>query len=155
MTDPETANAVRRTAARVLLLDGRDRLLLFRGGDPANAAAGTWWFTVGGGLDEGESLREGAVRELFEETGLRCKATDLGPPVHAEESEFDFAGMHITQHHTFFVLRVDAHEVDTSGFEALEASSIVEHRWWTRDELRATSDSVYPRDLVRLLDRVA
>ena len=95
------------------------------------------------------------MRELFEETGLRYEAADLGPPVHAAESEFDFAGMHISQHNTFFVLRVDAHEVDTSGFEALEASSIVEHRWWSRDELRATSDSVYPGNLLELLDRVA
>lgn len=155
MTEPAPQPTVHRTAARVLLLDSRDRLLLFRGGDPVNAAAGTWWFTVGGGLDEGETLHEGAVRELFEETGLRCTAADLGSPVHAEESEFDFGGRHITQHHTFFVLRIDAHDVNTSGFEELEASSIVEHRWWTRDDLRVTTDTVFPRDLAALLDRVA
>lgn len=153
MTDP--ARAPVRTSARVLLLDASDRVLLFRGGDPANPAAGTWWFTPGGGVDAGESLVEGAARELFEETGLRCATADLGNPVHAEQSEFDFAGRRFNQHSTFFLLRVDAHEVDTSGFEALEASSIVEHRWWGRDELRATSEIVYPRALGALLDRVA
>jgi 8-oxo-dGTP pyrophosphatase MutT (NUDIX family) len=145
---------VERRAARVLLLDGADRLLLFRGGDPANPAAGTWWFTPGGGLDPGESLVEGARRELFEETGLRCDARDLGAPVHEEHSVFDFAGMSLSQHSTFFVLRVDAHDVDTSGFEELEASSIVEHRWWPREELRSTKDIVYPVRLAELLDRI-
>jgi 8-oxo-dGTP pyrophosphatase MutT (NUDIX family) len=145
---------VERRAARVLLLDGADRLLLFRGGDPANPAAGTWWFTPGGGLDPGESLAEGARRELFEETGLRCDEADLGTPVHDEHAVFDFAGMTLSQHSTFFVLRVDAHDVDTSGFEALEASSIVEHRWWPREALRSTKDVVYPAGLADLLDRI-
>ena len=153
MTDP--ARAPVRRSARVLLLDASDRVLLFRGGDPSNPGAGTWWFTPGGGVDDGESLVEGAVRELFEETGLRCAAADLGEPVHDEQSEFDFAGRRFTQHSTFFVLRVPTHEVDTSGFEELEASSIVEHRWWAREELRATPEVVYPRELGALLDRVA
>lgn len=145
---------VERRAARVLLLDGADRLLLFRGGDPAKPEAGTWWFTPGGGLDDGETLAEGARRELFEETGLHCDPRDLGAPVHEEHSVFEFAGMTLAQHSTFFVLRVDAHEVDTSGFEELEASSIVEHRWWPRSELRSTNEVVYPAGLPELLDRI-
>lgn len=152
MTEP---TFVERTAARVLLLDAEGRVLLFRGGDPASPERGTWWFTPGGGLDPGESLVDGAVRELFEETGLRCRPEQLGHPVHAEESLFDFAGMRVAQQQTFFVLRVDGHEVDTSGFEALEASSIVEHRWWDRETLRATGEVVYPLCISELLDRVA
>jgi 8-oxo-dGTP pyrophosphatase MutT (NUDIX family) len=148
------APVVERRAARVLLVDGADRLLLFRGGDPANPDAGTWWFTPGGGLDPGESLVEGAQRELFEETGLRCEAAELGEPVHDEHSVFEFAGMILSQHSTFFVLRVDGHDVDTSGFEELEASSIVEHRWWPREDLRRTKDVVYPAGLADLLDRI-
>jgi 8-oxo-dGTP pyrophosphatase MutT (NUDIX family) len=146
---------VNRRAARVLLLDGRDRVLLFRGGDPANPEAGTWWFTVGGGVDRGESLADAAARELFEETGLLRPATDFGEPVHEEVSPFSFGGRMIVQSNTFFVLRVVAHEVDTQGFEQLETDSILEHRWWHREDLRATTDSVYPRCLVELLDRVA
>ena len=154
MTVPEKL-AVARTSARVLLLDGLGRLLLFRGGDPAAPEGGTWWFTPGGGLDPDESLVDGAARELFEETGLRCDPAALGEPVHAEQTLFEFAGMKLLQHSTFFVLRVDAHDVDTSGFEELEASSIVEHRWWDRDDLRTTADVFYPRCLNELLDRVA
>lgn len=150
-----TTAAVNRRAARVLLLDGQDRVLLFRGGDPANPGAGTWWFTVGGGVDRGETLVDAAVRELFEETGLRRESSDLGEPVHEEVSPFSFGGRMIVQSNTFFLLRVVEHEVDTQGFEQLESDSIVEHRWWPREDLRTTQDSVYPRCLVELLDRVA
>ncbi|MFD0349338.1 hypothetical protein ACFQ0M_31470 [Kitasatospora aburaviensis] len=34
----------RRRAARILLLDGQDRILLFRASDPAVPEV-TWWFT--------------------------------------------------------------------------------------------------------------
>src|SRR5688572_15916571 len=61
---------VPRRAARVLLLDAADRVLLFRGCDPARPAQ-RYWFTVGGGQDPGGTLTDCAVRELYEETGLR------------------------------------------------------------------------------------
>jgi 8-oxo-dGTP pyrophosphatase MutT (NUDIX family) len=143
-----------RSSARVLLLDRDDRVLLFRGIDPGAASDDSWWFTPGGGLDPGESHRDGAARELFEETGLRCDPADLIGPVHEEETLFDFARRRLLQHSTFFVLRVDSHVVDVSGFEEVEASSIVEHRWWSRDELRATGETFYPGCLVDLLDRL-
>jgi 8-oxo-dGTP pyrophosphatase MutT (NUDIX family) len=150
-----TPSPVDRRAARVLLVNAQDELLLFRGGDPSAPEAGTWWFTVGGGVDPGESLVDAAARELFEETGLRCRPADLGEPVHEETSPFSFAGRLIVQTNTFFLLRVVAHEVDTGGFEQLEYDSIVEHRWWGRDALRSTSEVFYPRALVELLDRCA
>ena len=144
-----------RTAARVLLLDGEDRLLLFRGIDRGAPDRGSWWFTPGGGLEPGEDHRTGAVRELFEETGLRCDPEALEGPVHEEETLFEFSNTRILQHSTFFVLRVESHDVDISGFQEVEARSIVEHRWWTRADLRVTEDVYYPGCLNELLDRVA
>lgn len=66
-----------RQAARVVLLDDRDRVLLFRGFDPAHPDRGSWWFTPGGGINPSESLEEAAPRELAEETGIR--EVTLGP----------------------------------------------------------------------------
>jgi hypothetical protein len=45
--------------------------------------------------------------------------------------------------------------VDTRGFTDLEVRSVFEHRWWTRAQLRATSDTVYPEGLLALLDELA
>ncbi len=149
MTSP-----VDRRAARVLLLDGADRVLLFHGFDPARPELSSWWFTVGGGLDDGESVREAAVRELFEETGLAFPAASLDGPVHRELAEFSLAGTAYRQDNEFFVARVEHHDVVTDGFSALEKSLVLGHRWWTRSELRSTADTIYPACLADLLDRI-
>lgn len=145
---------VARRAARVLLVDGTGRVLLFQGHDPDRPDAGRWWFTVGGGLDEGESHREAAARELFEETGLTVDPATLGESVLERVAEFDLAGTSYCQSEEFYLARVDAHDVDTAGFTPLEESFVLGHRWWTRDELRTTSDTVFPEGLADLLDRL-
>jgi 8-oxo-dGTP pyrophosphatase MutT (NUDIX family) len=160
MSAPPTAASasavpVERRAARVLLLDGGGRVLLFRGCDPSDASQGEWWFTPGGGLDPGESAREGAARELAEETGLRVDPADLGPVVFERVARFRFAGGHYRQTEDFFCLRVDAHEVDTAGFTELEVSAVLDHRWWEPADLRATAERVYPVELVEVLERLA
>ena len=143
---------VDRSAARVLLLDDRGRVLLFLGCDPADRARGSWWFTPGGGVEAGESLPEAASRELLEETGLLIAPALLVGPIYDEVAEFSLAGVDYRQSGVFFVARIDSHEVDTSGFSALEQQFVLDHRWWTRAELRATDELVYPACLADLLD---
>jgi 8-oxo-dGTP pyrophosphatase MutT (NUDIX family) len=142
VVDPEV---VERTGARVLVVDRDERVLLLRGADPADPAAGSWWITPGGGLDEGESAEEGARRELAEETGLRVDG--LGPPVWVRTAEFGFLGRRYRQAETFFLLRVGSPDVSTSGWTDIERSTLQEHRWWTLDELARTEATVYPRSL--------
>jgi ADP-ribose pyrophosphatase YjhB (NUDIX family) len=149
VTEPLTA----RTAARVLLVDADRRVLLFSGFDPARPGH-RYWFTPGGGLSPGESMRDGAVRELFEETGLRVSAAALGEPVRHETTEFPFDGVRYRQEQDFFLLRVPAWEVSTAGFDEVEQQCVDGHRWWTLDELATTGQRFYPTDLVELLREV-
>ncbi len=142
-----------RRAARVLLVDAAGRLLLFRGFDPARPEHGRWWLTPGGGLDPGETYAEGAVRELAEETGLRTTVSELGEPVHADLTEFSFDGVWYRQEQQFFLVRVAAHEVDTTGFSDIERGSVDGHRWWSAQELGATAERCYPVDLAAVLAR--
>ena len=141
--------STRRHAARVILLDESGRVLLFRGGDPHRPEAGTWWFTPGGGLDDGETVEQAARREVREETGLVI--TDLGPVVLERSVEFEVEGQRFDQDEVFFRLAVAGFEVDNREWTDLERRLMLEHRWWTRDELAITSETVYPEGLAELL----
>lgn len=138
-----------RVAARVVLLNDLDRVLLFRGIDPVDVDAGSWWFTPGGGVDPNESLEQAARRELIEETGI--DDLNLGPCVWTRLAQFTFEGVEFEQREWFFLARTAQRTVSTAGFLDYEQRSMTEHRWWSVDELRGTSEVVWPRDLASLL----
>lgn len=137
-----------RRSARVLLLDDADRVLLFEGIDPWVPDV-RFWFTPGGGIEDGEALEEAAHRELREETGIA--GVDIGPVVWTGTGTFGFEGRRLRSHDSYLMVRVAAAEVDTSGFDAVEARSVLEHRWWSVDELSSTTETVYPTTLAARL----
>jgi 8-oxo-dGTP pyrophosphatase MutT (NUDIX family) len=141
-----------RRAARVLLVDGAGRVLLFRGFDPARPEH-RFWITPGGGLDPDESPAAGAARELAEETGLRIHPDDLGQPVWQQVLEFTFDSRWYRQDQDFFLARVPRWDVDTAGFDEVERVSIDGHRWWTIEELELTAERIYPAELPTVLRR--
>lgn len=142
-----------RRAARVLLVDGADRVLLFHGFDPARPEH-RYWFTPGGGLNAGESPAAGAARELAEETGLRLRPEALGEPVWRQTVEFPFDGRWYRQEQEFFLARVPAWTVDIGGFDEVERGCIDGHHWWTVVELERTAERFYPVELADVLRRV-
>ncbi|UYM06732.1 NUDIX hydrolase [Solicola gregarius] len=145
-------NAADRLAARVVLVDAAGRTLLFNGGDPARPEGGTWWFTPGGGVDPGETIEDAGRRELLEETGVRVD--ELGPVVYERYTEFAFNGGMIRQQESYYRVRVDdVPDVDTRGWTELERRSVNSYRWWTLHELRTTDETVYPANLVDLLEQ--
>jgi 8-oxo-dGTP pyrophosphatase MutT (NUDIX family) len=144
-----------RRAARVLLVDGEGRILLQNCCDPSDPAAGSWWNTMGGGIDPGESPPEAAARELAEETGLRVAVDRLGEVVHERLTEFPFGGERYRQSEHYFLLRTDAFEAVPTAHSDLELVAVLGMRWWTVEELRATSERIYPEELLEVLGRLA
>ncbi len=147
------APVILRRAARILLVDADERVLLFRGFDPDRPDT-RYWFTPGGGLDAEEPPAVGAARELAEETGLVLAPEEFGAPVWQDVTEFGFAGLAYQQEQDFFLVRVPRMRIATDGFDELERSSIDSYRWWTVAELEDTADAYYPVELPALLRRL-
>jgi len=143
-------NPMARVGGRLLLIDARDRVLLVRGGDPESGTR--YWYTIGGGLEPGEDPAEGTARELYEETGLRVNAAELGEPLFDEVTEYPYQGVWYRQEQAFFALRVASYEVPTECLDP--ADDIHEYRWWSVDEIVATPEDVYPRDLAAIVQGI-
>ena len=144
-----------RTSARVILLDSRDRILLFSSLPSAGASARQIaWVLPGGGAEEGEEIAATAARELFEETGLRVAPAMLAGPVGVGRGTWS-DGVTTYQAEDFvFLLRIPHWEVVTEGFTVLERQQVTGHRWWSLEELRQTDALVFPRTLAPLLARL-
>jgi 8-oxo-dGTP pyrophosphatase MutT (NUDIX family) len=133
-----------RRSARVILVDTADRVLLMRSGE--------LWFTPGGGIEAGESVEQAAVRELWEETGLRIGPERLGPVVARTSGYADLGWATGNFSDTYFFVRAPAgFEVDNSGYQDLEQELVDGHRWWTADEVAETPKAVIPLELEPLL----
>ncbi|WP_234443785.1 NUDIX hydrolase [Streptomyces sp. NRRL B-24484] len=151
-------DALHRRAARVLLLDRSDRVLLLRGLDPAVPGT-SWWITPGGGLEPGESVREAALRELAEEIGPA--EVELGPVVAYGTVSFSFRGQAYEQEQWFHLARTGA-EPDAFGLVDARAAGpgpdehalLLAARWWTVEELRDTAETVYPAGLAELVEQL-
>jgi 8-oxo-dGTP pyrophosphatase MutT (NUDIX family) len=137
----------------VLLADPRGRVLLF---SAREADGERWWFTPGGGVHRGETVRAAAVRELFEETGFVCGEAELGPVVATSSSLWRPAGEKkvFLGAHSFFFLRVPGQDIDTGRQEDLERSMITGHHWWSFAELRAATERIAPLGLADLVGRL-
>ncbi|MYW69308.1 NUDIX domain-containing protein [Streptomyces sp. SID8379] len=145
--------AYARRSARVLLIDGDDRVLLFEEYDvPGRPEAGTSWWTPGGGVEEGETLAEAASRELREETGLSVSPAALGPVVALNSGYADLGWVEGMLLNAFFHHRVPTGcPVDVSGQNADELRHYRSHRWWPVAELAASGAPVYPLGLPALM----
>lgn len=170
------ADGVRfRRAARVILLDADDRVLLLHGSD-VDQRERSWWFTVGGGIDAGETQRDAAARELFEEAGITLDPAALVGPVYSRVAMFDFFRETCRQEEVFFLGRYagaarrlavadgdpvapgvevgaprGADDFSRDGWTQLEVDTIDELRWWELDALAALDEEVFPAGLPELV----
>jgi ADP-ribose pyrophosphatase YjhB (NUDIX family) len=141
-----------RRAARVILLDPDDRVLLMRYDDgPPN---GSHWSTPGGGLNDGEDYPAAALRELAEETGWGD--VQLLGEVLRRSFDMAYGGRIVRQRERLYLARTDQACRAIRGVEAMHAADgIAAWRWWTLDELDVTEEQIWPSDLPHVIRRSA
>ncbi|WP_435735812.1 NUDIX domain-containing protein [Cellulosimicrobium sp. PMB13] len=144
-----------RRGARVVLLDDADRVLLVRGHD-VDQPERSWWFTVGGGIDDGEDDAAAALREVREETGIALDPTALVGPVYTRSAVFDFYRQHCRQDEVIYLARLHGEvlageELSRDGWTDVELDVVDEMRWWDLDELARVDIEVFPEGLVDLV----
>lgn len=139
---------LRRTVARVVLLDRDGSVLLLRASDPADRSKPAWWEIPGGGIDRGETSADAARRELAEETGI-VSGVEIGPCVWTQHVEFDFGGYHFDQDELIHVAWSERRGGEGDrwaprALEALEAVAFAGMRWWELPDLLASADPLLP-----------
>lgn len=142
-----------RRAARVLPLR-RDAVLLVRGRDFTNRQR-SWWFTIGGGIEPGETPLQAAVRELREETGFVAHPADLVGPVAHRLTTLRFTHSVARQEEDYFLWRCpSAHGQVPLSLTDFEREVLSGTAWMTPDniaEARREGAEVFPPNLAELV----
>lgn len=131
-----------RIVVHVCLFDSRGRMLIQRRTESKRIWPSLWDVTVGGGVDAGETTRQGAEREVREELGYALDLSGLRPSVTVNfEGGFD----------DFFIAVRDL-DLHTLSLQAEEVSAV---RWVTLEELHAMVDDgsfiPYPKSFLQFL----
>lgn len=133
-TDP-TAGLRIREAARALIVDPDDRVLLVRFEFPA----GTRWALPGGGLEPGETTEDALRRELVEEVGLLEPV--IGPHIWTRLHVIPFIdGRWDGQREQIHLVRSGRFEpAPAMTPEELQQEYLFELRWWHLHEIVAAT----------------
>lgn len=134
-----------RRAARLVVVDSRDRVLLLQ---HARLTGEKFWATPGGGLEDGETFEEAVAREALEELGVR------NPHLRAlcdRTADFVLVDRQVHQTERFFLLRLESFEFDDEVREVHSRESILETRWWSLPELSESSELIFPEDLAEIV----
>jgi 8-oxo-dGTP pyrophosphatase MutT (NUDIX family) len=139
-----------RPAGRVIVVDPRNRILLIRTEDPSIDQP-ILWLTPGGACEADETAEQAAIRELWEETGIRVPT--LGPLVWRRRHVWRWGERMVDSREDFFLCQCgDIDAVAPAAATEFEQQVIREFRWWSVSEMQqAQGEFFVPRRLPELL----
>lgn len=139
-----------RRVSRIIVLDRDDNVLLFLTQSPKVRNRPERWITPGGGVEGHETHLQGALRELYEETGIHGE--ELVGPVHTVHTESVLKSGDIqTSYAEFFILQTDRFDVNRANWLDYEHDDILDVRWFTHEEIATHSTEVAPAELLDVI----
>ena len=151
---PDDLPVVERDVVRLVVLDADADVLLFHTHDPTYPELGTWWELPGGGIEDGETYLETAIRELAEETGIAARPDQVAAPTWRRDATYRYRGERRLQHEQVAIVRLDlaAPPVDGSQRVGFEDEDYFGFRWWPVAEIASSTERFYPGRLPTLLE---
>jgi 8-oxo-dGTP pyrophosphatase MutT (NUDIX family) len=134
-----------RKSARVVILNDRGEVLMFR----HTGRTRTYWVLPGGGVEPGESWEQAALREMWEETGMEGHA--LGSLLWTRRTMTTYAGEPVLQDERYYLVRVGLPVYTNANQMADEKRTYTAARWWSLDDMRGTTEALYPERLADLI----
>jgi len=144
---------IERDVVRLVVQDVGGHVLLFWTHEGSMPELGHWWELPGGGIDEGETYVEAAVRELREETGIQIVPEQVGAPTWRRTASFRHRQTRRLQHEVVAVVGLGVVGPDVDGAQRLdyEKEDYVDFSWLPVAEIVASSERFYPGRLPELL----
>jgi|RhiMethySRZTD1v2_1073278.scaffolds.fasta_scaffold300825_2 8-oxo-dGTP pyrophosphatase MutT (NUDIX family) len=146
---------VERTAARLVVLDTAGRVLLLHVQDLSQPELGTLWELPGGGMEAGETFNQAALRELREETGIEVGPEHIDEPRWRRQVEYVYRGECRHQRELIALVRISESllRIDDSLRVGNEREDLLGARWWSMEQITASSELFYPLSLPTVLPR--
>lgn len=145
-----------RNAVRVILLNQRNELLLMCVEDfDISTIEGSknkrFWCTVGGGIEEGESIEQAALREIHEEAGIAPEEIELGPVVWQSSVDLMLKGKLTTLAESFIVAKTNTFDVKLHMPTEDEKQTVKKLHWFSLNAIQTCPDKMFPERLAELL----
>ena len=140
-----------RQSARLLVFNKWDEVLLFASVHQQGPLVGqNYWFTPGGAVEPGETFEQAGVRELEEETGLKCD--QIGQEIYQRIFVLRLIdGEEVEADERYFVVRPDTQQLSFGGWTDLEVELIAGHKWWSVSEIADATEIIWPENLAEML----
>lgn len=142
-------SALVRKSVRVLLLNDKNELLLmcvedFDISTPEGKKNKRFWCTIGGGIEDEESIEQAAFREIYEETGISEKKVKLGPLVWYGNVELVLKGKLTRLEESFIVARTKQIDVTLHIPTADEKQVVKKLQWFSIEDIIKSEEIIFP-----------